>query len=245
MRPTKIKILAILCLLGSLATAGAALLTYEKGHEDLQYDETLQDDFTTAAGDDKLTIDFAALKARNPDMIGWIRVPGTPINYPVVQTTNNSTYLTQRFDGSATAYGTIFADHRCDAKNGNNLILYGHNQGKLNPVKFTALSNYLSDPTYIMMHPYVEYYDAETGERTIYDIFAAFRADITTQDNIDMYYRSVDDQGYKDYLDWLKRQDTVKATVTPEPDRKSLILSTCTDDADWQRVMVCSIAREK
>ena len=75
------------------------------------------------------TIDFAALLATNPDTVAWIEIPGTNINYPVVQTTNNETYLSRTFDGGTSISGTIFldADNAADFANINS-ILYGHHR---------------------------------------------------------------------------------------------------------------------
>ena len=74
-------------------------------------------------------IDFAALLATNPDTVAWIEIPGTNINYPVVQTTNNETYLSRTFDGGTSISGTIFldADNAADFANINS-ILYGHHR---------------------------------------------------------------------------------------------------------------------
>ena len=75
------------------------------------------------------TIDFAALLSTNPDTVAWIEIPGTNINYPVVQTTNNETYLSRTFDGGTSISGTIFldADNAADFTNVNS-ILYGHHR---------------------------------------------------------------------------------------------------------------------
>ena len=88
----------------------------------------------TPAGDDSdpsaaRTIDFAALLATNPDTVAWIEIPGTNINYPVVQTTNNETYLSRTFDGGTSISGTIFLDaaNAADFTNVNS-ILYGHHR---------------------------------------------------------------------------------------------------------------------
>ena len=75
------------------------------------------------------TIDFAALLATNPDTVAWIEIPGTNINYPVVQTTNNETYLSRTFDGGTSISGTIFLDADNAANFTNiNSILYGHHR---------------------------------------------------------------------------------------------------------------------
>ena len=244
-----IKILIVVCLVLAFVMAGLGAKTMITSQEDMDYDSEISQEYTDAPEEKdthkplSMQIDFASLKARNSATIGGIYLPGTSINYPVVQTENNTDYLNKRFDGNASDYGTIFADHRCDVKNGNNIILYGHNQGKYNPVKFTQLHNYLDDSNFIKEHPYFEFYDAETGKGKIYDVFAVLRADITTQINIDNYYRNVSDEKYYDYLIWLRLQSLVPTSTSLDPDHQALILSTCTDDADWQRVLVCCIER--
>jgi sortase B len=77
---------------------------------------------------EKLHFDWDNLLERNPDTVGWIIVPGTQINYPVVQGANNEYYLYRLFDDTASGTGTVFSDYQgsktLDAQ--NNLI-YGHN----------------------------------------------------------------------------------------------------------------------
>lgn len=72
-------------------------------------------------------IDFAGLRNINPDIVAWLTIPGTVIDYPVVQTDNNETYLKKDFEGNASSAGTIFAD--CDndkSLQGRHTIFYGH-----------------------------------------------------------------------------------------------------------------------
>lgn len=73
-------------------------------------------------------VDFATLAQTNPDVVGWIYVPGTAINYPVVQTDNNTKYLSTLFDGTANPVGSIFLD--CDdtapGMVDQQTTLYGH-----------------------------------------------------------------------------------------------------------------------
>ena len=75
-----------------------------------------------------INIDWEALRAINPDVVAWVRVEGTDINYPVVQGQDNDYYLHHSFDGSYSSSGCIFLDCDCrpDMSSGNN-ILYGHN----------------------------------------------------------------------------------------------------------------------
>lgn len=72
-------------------------------------------------------VDFTALCQINPETIGWLTIPGTDIDYPIVQTDNNDTYLTTGFDGSISASGAIYLD--CDSDRtltGMHSIFYGH-----------------------------------------------------------------------------------------------------------------------
>ena len=231
-----------ICLICVFITMCLAGLNFATSYRDCSFDSDLGNQYIDDGNGDAITVDFASLKARNADTVGWIRLPDTILNYPVVQCTNNWQYLNQRFDGAATEYGTIFADHRSDLKDGNNIILYGHNQGKFNPVKFTLLNNYVEDSMYINSHPYFEFYNAETGERTVYKIFSVIRADVTTQENIDKYYLPVKDGEYKKYLEWLQSQTIVTSEVKVNEKKQAMILSTCTDDAYWQRILVCGLA---
>lgn len=108
-------------------------------------------------------IDFAPLLATNPDTIGWIRVPDTKIDYPIVQSPDNQYYLHKDFDGKDSVYGTIYldADSKPDFSGWNNPI-YGHHMkdGSMfkDVVKF-------KDQNFFENHRYFEIY---TPERTIH-----------------------------------------------------------------------------
>ena len=108
-------------------------------------------------------IDFAPLLATNPDTIGWIRVPDTKIDYPIVQSPDNQYYLHTDFEGKDSVYGTIYldADSKPDFSGWNNPI-YGHHMkdGSMfkDVVKF-------KDQDFFENHRYFEIY---TPERTIH-----------------------------------------------------------------------------
>ena len=70
---------------------------------------------------------LAALQAKNPDIVGWITVPFTNIDYPIVQAKDNDYYLRRDLNGNYAQAGTLFMDWRC-AKDGDGYsIIYGHN----------------------------------------------------------------------------------------------------------------------
>ena len=73
-------------------------------------------------------IDFDALRSINPNVVGWIIVPGTAISYPIVQGTDNAWYLRHTFSGERNASGAIFLDYRNNADfSDTQIILHGHN----------------------------------------------------------------------------------------------------------------------
>lgn len=64
----------------------------------------------------------------NPDIIGWISIDGTNINYPVVQAEDNTKYLTASYDGTENPAGAVFLDYDCEHDFlGKHNIIYGHN----------------------------------------------------------------------------------------------------------------------
>lgn len=82
----------------------------------------------------------ASHHAANPDVIGWVRIPDTVINYPIVQTNNNDFYVDHNWQGAPSFAGAIFADWRCTLDTTDNALVYGHNMG--NGTMLHAIKNY-------------------------------------------------------------------------------------------------------
>ena len=95
--------------------------------------------------------DLAALAAENPDCVGWLTIPNTEIDYPVMHTPNDPEhYLRRDFYGESASAGTPFLDGRNAAQaEGQNLILYGHNM--MDGSMFKPLMNYL-EPNFRETH---------------------------------------------------------------------------------------------
>ena len=89
-----------------------------------------------------------SLKELYPDLYGWIELPNTQINYPIMQTDNNDYYLTHSYTGSSLQAGSIFADYRCDSTlmDNYNLVLYGHHMSASNVGSmFHSLDKFLDE----------------------------------------------------------------------------------------------------
>jgi len=75
-----------------------------------------------------ISIDWSALRGRNPDIVAWIIIPGTRINYPIVKGYDNEYYLYRLFDDESNDSGAIFVDFESSSNlNGENNFVYGHN----------------------------------------------------------------------------------------------------------------------
>lgn len=89
---------------------------------------------------------YEQAKNLNSDVIGWISVPNTKVNYPVVQTGNNEYYLTRAVDKTDSKGGAIFLDYRCKTE-GKHLILFGHNM-RQSGTMFAGINNYSESSFY-------------------------------------------------------------------------------------------------
>ena len=107
-----------------------------------------------------VTVDMAAVTAENPDTVGWIYAPDTPVNYPVVQGADNDFYLYHTFRRLYDGYGTIFLDCR-DARDFSapSALVYGHNMQ--NGSMFAGLMKYARSGWY-EEHPALWFFTEET-----------------------------------------------------------------------------------
>ena len=97
--------------------------------------------------------DLSGLFAENSECIGWLCIPDTAINYPVMHTPDvPQKYLRRNFYGEYSQSGVPFLDFRCDPSGGN-LLIYGHNMK--NGTMFSDLKKYL-DAAFLESHPTVE-----------------------------------------------------------------------------------------
>ena len=110
-----------------------------------------------SAGTDAPVLEkYRNLHAINPDMVGWIKIEGTPIDYPVMYTPEDGDfYLHHNFEGKTSRSGVPFIDERCSVgQPGANIIIYGHNMK--NGSMFGTLDAY-KDEAWFQAHPIIQY----------------------------------------------------------------------------------------
>ena len=97
-------------------------------------------------------IDFSKLKEVNDDIVGWIIIDGTQVNYPIVKGKNNAYYLNHSYDKSYNSYGSIFMDYRSNENFSDlNTFIYGHYTS--NGSMFGELKKYMEESFY-KEHPF-------------------------------------------------------------------------------------------
>lgn len=179
-----------------------------------------------------INVDFTKLKKKNSDTVGWIYVPNTNINYPFVQTKDNSYYLDRAFDRTKNGAGWIFADYRSDLKNfKNNTVIYGH--GRVDNVMFGTLEKTLKKSWYTnkenqiikMSTPY---------ENTLWQVFSIYTI------KAESYYLThnfENDESYQKFLDTITKRSIYDFGVDMTTNDKVLTLSTCLN-YDGDRIVV-------
>ena len=103
------------------------------------------------------------LRKENSDIVGWLEIDGTNVNYPVLQGEDNSYYMTHNYNKEENTYGSIFLDKDYDwNKPSSNLLIYGHNLQ--NGSMFHDILNY-KEEDYYKKHPIIRFTNSEIARR--------------------------------------------------------------------------------
>ena len=174
-----------------------------------------------------IDVDFNELNKVNNETVGWIQVMGTNINYPFVQTKNNSYYLSHSFDKSKNSAGWVFMDYRNNVKQfDRNNIIYAH--GRLDTTMFGSLKNILTSGWLTNKENYVIRLSTEY-ENTLWQVFSVYRIK-TTNDYIKVTF--ADDKEFGNFVNMLKSRSAHNFNTTVKPTDKILTLSTCYNQTD-------------
>lgn len=179
------------------------------------------------------------LYLENSDMVGWIQIEGTNIDYPVMQTpADPNYYLKHDFEKNYTDYGCPFMQADCDASTpSDNLIIYGHNMkdGSM----FADLARYRSKDFW-QSHKTV-WFDTALGS-CAYEIFAVVHTTVQADDaDAFPFYWLVDAAAPEDfagYVSTCKARALYDTGISAEYGDKLLTLSTCDNVADDGRLLV-------
>lgn len=179
------------------------------------------------------------LKESNKDVVGWIQIQDTIIDYPILQGEDNEYYLTHNYKKEKTKYGSIYLKKECDIKNNNsNLIIYGHNMK--DKQMFNQLLNY-KDENYYNEHKKIKI--ATEQEETEYEIVAVFKSRIFYQDEkgVFKYYDHTkfdSEEEYNDFIENCKKQELYNTGIAAEYGEQLITLVTCEYSQENGRIVI-------
>lgn len=181
-------------------------------------------------------VDFDALSAINPDIVAWIYIEDTQINYPVVQGRDNQYYLKRLFDGKWNSAGCIFLDSRNEPDfSDRHSIIYGHHMK--NGTMFYGLTEYKKQEFY-EGHPTILLMTPEQNIRV--EIFAGYVANV--EDNA--WEIAMDsDVEFENWLEEAKARSCFKSEVAPAVTDRIVTLSTCSYEFDNARFVLLGVIR--
>lgn len=169
---------------------------------------------------------LGALYRQNSDLMAWISIPGTVIDYPVVKTDNNDHYLNHSFNGDYLLAGTLFADYRnyLEPEKNYNTIIYGHNLNLSSGTMFSALGNYFVKSFY-EEHPNIYIYTMDGIY--VYKVFNVAKVK-SNSGFIRTFFSSEGD--FIDFAEQMASKSVYKDdSLTFSGDDRLLTLSTCTN----------------
>ena len=170
--------------------------------------------------------EYAPLYLENPDLVGWIQIPNTLLNYPVMQTPNDPDfYLKRNFDKEYSDWGCIYVEEECDVfAPSDNVTIYGHHM--YDGSMLTALTNY-SSRDYLKENPYIFF--NTLLERRTYEIIAVFTTTASVGEGF-RYHVFVDadsPEEFDEYIRQCKNLSLYRIEATAKYGDKLITLSTC------------------
>ena len=184
--------------------------------------------------------EYQGLHEQNSDFAGWLTIPGTEIDYPVMQAVPESSdfYLTHNYDGQEDINGSIFLDSRNDyEQQDDNLIIYGHNMKS--GMMFGGLKNFL-DENYSLEHKMVTF--NTIYEKAQYEIIAVCLSKVSQEGEEGIrYYDFINagtEENFNHYLDYIKEMNIISGDINVSYGDRLLTLSTCNNYTEDGRLFL-------
>ena len=190
------------------------------------------DDYWDYIKMDMMSVDFNELKKKNDDTVGFIKVNGTNVNYPIVQSNDNTYYLKHAFDKTKNSAGWVYADYRNDMVNfDKNTVIYGHSRS--NQTVFGSLKKVLNKSWYSNKNNHIIKLSTPT-ENTLWQIVSIYTI------APESYYITTkfSNTQFKTFIKTIKERSQINFTGTLNENDKILTLSTCEDVAGTKRLVI-------
>ena len=187
-----------------------------------------------------MLVEYGEIYAQNPDLVGWIRIDGTKMDYPVMQTPDDRDYYLKRdFYHNYSDWGTIYAREECDINlPSDNITLYGHNMrdGSM----FAVIHKYINKEVW-EQNPLI-FFDTLYEYHT-YEIFSVFKTTATVGEGF-KYHNMIDAESKEEFDQFIatcKDLSFYETGVTPVYGDKIICLSTCEYTLDNGRLVVAAV----
>ena len=170
-----------------------------------------------------------ALQQENSDIIGWLEIPNTNINYPVLQGKDNSYYMTHNYKKRYSKEGSLFLDKDYDwSVPSSNLLIYGHNNRGTNEM-FCQLLDYKKESFY-NSHKTIRFTTKDEDKE--YEILSVFlsRVYYKSEKNVFRYYYFINansKEEFDEYIENCKKASLYETGITAEYGEQLITLSTC------------------
>ena len=186
-----------------------------------------------------LSVDFTDLLNQNNEVVGWIQIPGTNINYPFVQHSDNSYYLNHSFDRSYNWAGWLFLDYRSSIDPLDmNTIIYAH--GRVDGTMFGSLKNVLTSEWKKQEQYYIRV--STLSYNYLFEIFSAYYIPTTT-DYLNTNFSNK--QEYEEFLKKIQSRSMIRFDTSVTTANKIITLSTCYNNYEKMVVHGKLIKQEK
>lgn len=189
---------------------------------------------------DSILPEYALPYQKNSDLVGWMTIDGTPINYPVMQTPDRvDYYLHRNFEKKESSHGCLYVRESCDVfAPSDNLTIYGHHMkdGSM----FASLDKYRK------MEFWEEYPEIRFDtlyNRQTYTIFAVFKTTASVGEGFTyhLFEDAADEAEFNDFVSTCKKLSFYDTGITPEYGDKMITLSTCEYSQDNGRLVVVAV----
>lgn len=212
-------------------------LTQEKKQQnDFEEIQEIVEDNTKEESDSENSIDLYNLYLINNDVVGWIRIEGTNINYPVMQ--NSEYYLRRNIYKEYSTYGTPFLADYCNINLSDNLIIYGHHIKS--GMMFADLDKYKSYD-YYLNHKTIKLYKLQ-GTETIeeeYKIISCFKTTVNKGGfKYYNFFNATSEANYNSFLEQCRELSFYNTEDTAKYRDKLITLSTCEYSLNNGRMVV-------
>lgn len=188
---------------------------------------------------------FKELKKLYSNIVAWIEIENTTINYPIMQSNDNDYYLYRNYKNEYSRYGSIFLDYKYDfSKDSQNFLIYGHNNN--DEMMFNELLKY-QEKEYFEAHPSINL--ITENDITNYKIVSVFKSQVYSQDatNVFRYYNYVDlsnEDTFTNYITNVKKASIYDIDIEPKLGDDIITLSTCEYSKPNGRFVIVGISEK-